>query len=102
VHLQASTRLIDFNPEIGDGFAAFEEGRDLNKEYLSTTPPVCQTLGDKLFEDVTAELREDDQKAKDNIKAVELTQMWPFGLNYKDKFVGNFLVKFLFSSHNFY
>ena len=45
---------------------------------------VCTTLGNALFDDIRQHL----QGFGDNtIKAVEFTQMWPFGLNHKEKFV---------------
>jgi len=43
---------------------------------------VCRTLGTAIFDDVRTQLG-----GMDRMRAVELTQMWPFGLNHKEKFV---------------
>ena len=88
VHLSVSTLLIDGandDSPIGDGFTdvvnpqggVFVSALGQIKGYLRTTPNICKVLGKAI----------NDELPGDDMKAVELTQAWPFGLNNKGMFV---------------
>ena len=79
VHIQACSELLTqldtTQRVIGDGFA--RNSRRQVRQYCTTVPEICQLYGRSVFNNLP----------QSRCKAVELTQLWPFGLANHKKFI---------------